>query len=661
MNNLSSRLTRAIEYLLIAVPFLILIPRTNTPADPLTPNSLPSQEFTNLFICSILLILVSIQVFREGTGSLRVLSRNLCMVLLSLCSFCAWQALTLFWTPTVSEGIRVLSQWVVLSILLTIGWLYLSVAGLNRLFISIAVASGLLAVYQIFLYEQSGIAFTGLLYSFYLKTELLALVLPLLIVGALSIKKTWLRILTIGSAAASWLVEMQMFKRGPLIGLLIAFIVLGFGILFSMKFESKKGLIITISVIGIIAAAQIVQQSTYFKERIQDATNWKTSGGSTSELSARLHWTAIAIEMFKANPLLGDGNGAYNADYAKYRQSFFSKAPSPFLLEVHKASEYAQYNSNSTNAHNEYVQMLAELGLIGFVLFIVVCFFILSIFWKTRSDLWSLGAMCGLLAYAVSSAFTSFSLRAAPGSILVACMLVVGTRHEETTSSVFSLPETAKKTIPIFFLLICSFLTWCSFSVMRSYQIEREVAFMYDPQDPDKNRSYLAEHQRALSWDSKNVSANLGYGVMLYQMHQPKLAIPHIEYAIKHAYNRPWSVSLLAYCYEQTREFDKAIVYLDDCIAAFPKSIYAKSVRAEMLRKKGVMEEYKKQKDEIANTLEAKVWDIALRNTNEKTDAEIKSLGVRQLYDIGEPTGIPPQPFKLEQLMVQMRAFHYLK
>jgi O-antigen ligase len=675
MNNQSSRLSKVLQYLLIAAPFLILVPRTNTPADPLTPNSLPSQEFMNLLYGTAMISIVFIQTFREKLSS--KITKWQGLTILSLILFCGWQGITLFWTPDTPEGTRVLGNWLCFLIFLAFGFFYSTEKTRHNLYISSTIVAFLLATYQFTIFDKDG-QLRGFLYSFYLKMELLALLMPLQIAVLLSTKRLGLRILTAISLAISCVVQMQLTKRAPLAGILIAIVIIGsFVILKKLKITSPRILVIGLLIASGISVFQIYANYKDIKIKIESAFTMKDIETKTpsadpknqvtqiapSNLNDRFQRALVGWKMFTSHPLNGVGVGGHVALETDFRRDALQGKLGKTGIDA--SDPYRQYEAQSGQAHNEYTQIAGETGSIGILLFLAFWGSLAFLFWKSGiwSDSYLIGGFAGLISYAICSAFTSFSFRSAPGGILVACVIIIASGS--LSSSVENSEITFSKPVWIsglaISLLVFSFLTWRSFSVMRCYQIEREAAFMYDMENPDKNRSYLAEHQRALSWDTKNVSANLGFGVMLYQMHQSELAIPRIEYAIKHGYNRPWTVSLLAYCYEQTREFDKALVYLDDCIASFPKSIYAKSVRAEMLRKKGAIEEYKKQKEELANNLEATVWDIALRNTNEKTDEQIKVLGVKKLYDIGEPTGISPQPYKLEQVIIQMRAFHYLK
>jgi O-antigen ligase len=76
----------------------------------------------------------------------------------------------------------------------------------------------------------------------------------------------------------------------------------------------------------------------------------------TTSLMDRYFWWQAAIEMFVANPLTGIGLGGFEFAYPAYKISYMS----------------------SMFAHNTYLQLLAETGIAGLALFIVVVVYILK-------------------------------------------------------------------------------------------------------------------------------------------------------------------------------------------------------------------------------------------------------------------------------------------
>lgn len=73
---------------------------------------------------------------------------------------------------------------------------------------------------------------------------------------------------------------------------------------------------------------------------------------------ARVEDWYIGWEMFKDHPLVGIGLGNYKIKFLEYRAKF---------LETDKGEDFGGYITRGAQAHNEYVQFAAELGIIGII------------------------------------------------------------------------------------------------------------------------------------------------------------------------------------------------------------------------------------------------------------------------------------------------------
>jgi len=82
-----------------------------------------------------------------------------------------------------------------------------------------------------------------------------------------------------------------------------------------------------------------------------------------SSIDSRLIIWGTALEMIKDKPLLGAGIGSFKMDYLDYQAGFLKKNPN-----------YLKYHSRAEEAHNEYIQLAAELGIIGLGIFLYILF-----------------------------------------------------------------------------------------------------------------------------------------------------------------------------------------------------------------------------------------------------------------------------------------------
>ena len=84
------------------------------------------------------------------------------------------------------------------------------------------------------------------------------------------------------------------------------------------------------------------------------------------------------INMIKDKPLFGSGIGTFKIKYLQYQANFIQEKPN-----------YIRYITNSKEAHNEYLQMGAELGLLGLGVFTFIIYFLYSLiinFIKRKSN-----------------------------------------------------------------------------------------------------------------------------------------------------------------------------------------------------------------------------------------------------------------------------------
>jgi len=82
-----------------------------------------------------------------------------------------------------------------------------------------------------------------------------------------------------------------------------------------------------------------------------------------SSLNPRLLIWNTTLEMIKDKPFFGIGIGLFKMDYLVYQADFLQQNPS-----------YLKYGSRSEEAHNEYLQLAAELGIIGLGIFLYIIF-----------------------------------------------------------------------------------------------------------------------------------------------------------------------------------------------------------------------------------------------------------------------------------------------
>ncbi|MHC2994417.1 MAG: tetratricopeptide repeat protein [Candidatus Atribacteria bacterium] len=91
-----------------------------------------------------------------------------------------------------------------------------------------------------------------------------------------------------------------------------------------------------------------------------------------SSLRTRLLIWQSTIDMIKDRPLFGSGLGTFPLHYLDYQANFLQRNP-----------DYLNFWGKAGEAHNEYLQILAEMGIIGLLFFLLI----IIIFYKTNLNL----------------------------------------------------------------------------------------------------------------------------------------------------------------------------------------------------------------------------------------------------------------------------------
>jgi len=121
-----------------------------------------------------------------------------------------------------------------------------------------------------------------------------------------------------------------------------------------------------------------------------------------SSFNVRLFMWRITFEMIKDKPLFGSGIGTFKMNYLNYQAEFLKNNP-----------YYVKYSGKAGEAHNEYLEMWAELGIIGLGIFIgfILMFYSLVIDYLKKNDsdkdkLIVFGLVLGITSFLIHSLFT---------------------------------------------------------------------------------------------------------------------------------------------------------------------------------------------------------------------------------------------------------------
>ncbi len=652
-----------------ALPFLALTPNFFAPPV-LSYMGLATQELVFAIAATVFAALGLLQIARARAGSYS-LNRQELLIFIALSAFILWQLITLFWAPTPQEGARVSGIWLGFGVFFGAGVLSLRKRSALWLHYSLTAVCVILAVSVLYERAKFGYVMLGVFFNHGISSELLVMLLPLQILNYLCSENrapAAVSFATSGVAVVALLVDM---RRGAVVALAVALIAIAIALVFKLvRLHSKQRITVALAALIIAAAGVGVVFRDEIGYRIKGATQLQTvqdgaqvqtvEGGLTS----RLRGWITAWEMGKRRPLIGVGNAGYPSLYGFYRRHFVSN---PQYAEVAKSAGAEDYDEiRSPFAHSEYLQIFVELGFVGLLLFAVFWALVIRRLWRQRNHTyWIFGVLSGLIAFGISCATSAFALRYTPAAFLLACLLALGFAFAKSDSvaadRTVPIPKVAAIACIAILLVACLMFTARTYNVYASQKLQGQSFLRQPPLDfafylnnDAANEDLQRRYRQVLSFDSGNAGAHLGYGILLYQLKRPQEAVPHIEYALKNGYGRPFTHALLAFAHEQTGDLAKASRVLSDCVASFPQSIFVRAAYAEMLRKEGQVDQMREQQKAIYSQDQrlAQSWEVALRMNKDDAVAEANKRGL-----------IPPNELRPELLLrlVGMRAHHYLK
>lgn len=276
--------------------------------------------------------------------------------------------------------------------------------------------TGLTVVVAITLYRQAQIgildkfAAVGTCTPFYTDHTsygaALAFLIPVVVAGAASTRKTWPRIL-LGILTLIFVTALALsYSRAAWLSLMVAALIWVVWLL-KLRLRTIALLVAGILVIGFGMRNQLTQwvgknqtvSTGSLSDQLFSAVNVTTDVSNVERLN---RWVS-ALRMFRERPFLGWGPGTYQFTYAPFQ-------PSQFLTE-----ESSNLGTKG-NAHSEYLGLLAEAGwpaTLGFITILAIAFIMgFRLLGKLPRDYpyrkLLLGVLLGLSTYAFHGFLNNF-------------------------------------------------------------------------------------------------------------------------------------------------------------------------------------------------------------------------------------------------------------
>ena len=456
---------------------------------------------------------------------------------------------------------------------------------INRILTTIITVGSLLGIYGIFQYNGIDFSFWahnigrqqvfGLFGNVNYFAEYLIVPLPIAVslffVSQNKLKK-FLLLIGIISMGASL---VATFTRGSYIGFGVSLIFMFFLFVYSRGkrfIKDNKSIFIILALMVILFTSLMVIPTPLNKsgtaiEKIKSRISISQLTQSPSIKRRIATWKFTAL-MIKDHPLIGSGIGTYKYNTLKYQAEFFKQGENRSLYP-HGFAE---------KAHNEYLQLWAEMGIIGLIIFIwlIVNYFSfgIKILKKIKNEHKQgiiIGLMGSVLAVLVDALF-GFPLHLPATIILfwvsIGLTIVMGGNKPIQNKDKKS---EARKTIffPVKFFL---FLGIIFLSVFLCVTIARPFiarTYWYYTNKEIKNENYneaIKISEKALKWDPYLGQIYYDIGKILKIKELYGISLEYFEKAAKYI-DYPGLPQDVAIIYLKKGQLEKAAVWLKKAIS----------------------------------------------------------------------------------------------
>ena len=567
-------MTAALWPLVMLAPYLPGLPR------PAISGLTWRQELLIALLFSISLGLLLARTRKALTLSVCA-TRSRSFLILSLLSFVLWSGASLLWAANPYPPVHHTFVWGAYLVFLLLLEQVARRARLLRasitmlsvviLVISLACIIGSLAT-PLSLFRNNGLG------------EPLAIVVPLFAALSLCLRQRRAAFFCGLTAVVAWLAMLQMFERAPFLAAAVSLALLALMSLTIRRFRPHSATRAGVLLAAFIAAFLLQSVPSPFTKGDAIAaappilSRMQETSGEDANTRVRFLFWSVALEMVRERPLTGVGADNYDVAFARARARFSARNPQSPLVEMNEG--YL-----AVRAHNEYLQILAELGVVGFALFLSFIAALLFAAYRAlryaRSPLVP-GAIASLTAFAISSGATSVSFRWMGSGLLfffAAALLLrfAGSKQQEEKSEAagFSRPFTRRASLAAFAFSLLMLLAMSA----QSLNVLMNGAAEMSSNSVDAESRYRS----AIFWNPYDAAAHFNYGMWLYYQGRAGEAAPHISFGVENGINTSTCYGYLAAAQSEAGDVEASEATLMRAIETYPRSVFLRIRHASAL------------------------------------------------------------------------------
>lgn len=326
------------------------------------------------------------------------------------------------------------------------------------------------------------------------------------------------RLLSIIAILLTVFIVVVLRTRTVLLALIIFFVLLLF---YSIRLKFKPSRKKLISTIIVFLIATFLLFKLYLERKIQNLHSSYTISiqyfyrlFSSDTLESRIFFWKNSIAMFKDNYLLGVGLGNWSIYFPRYGLNDFNNF------------EISNGIVNVQNPHNDFLWVLCETGIFGFLFYYGFLFFsIYQSIWlvknsKTNAEKWFFYYLfSGIIGYLIISFFDFPSSRIEHQVVLMVILAIINSFYYKDKAV-----KTNNKSRLIFYLSFVVCLGYTLFITLKRYESESHILKLTNAKTNKNWETTISEADNASSYfykiDSKSLPLDWYKGIAYFNQNE---------------------------------------------------------------------------------------------------------------------------------------------
>lgn len=436
---------------------------------------------------------------------------------------------------------------------------------------------GLPAVFEYYSSVTFGEASTiGIRYSKY--AEMLNVLFPLVFAYTLKLRgrSFWLGVATI---LLVWLFDISSVSRTAIGLYLLGTIMIAAPVFGLRRFRHYRKKFLVLLLVLFVTPVLLHLPSAFSNgvpvvNRINDETTAQSN-------NVRPFFAKIALEMFRAHPLTGVGADNFGREFNKYRAVYTAQNPDGPGLAIAEAEI-------PERAHNEFVQIGAELGIPGLVFIAwflagIAALFFVALKRFRRISLSTICAFIGLALFLASSLVSSYSFRLVQNGLVFFIVLAIAARG--TVLRKRKRPETINPWMGRF--AFSAAVLCCVMLAILSVTRAAAVVYVYRAASAETVDEAGPSFETSFALDDQNASAWSVYGMYLFNSGKYNEAATKFRRSVDLGRATTADYSYLASAQFLGGDGQAAGASLAESLGIYPRSVFMRSRYGVLLDEEG--------------------------------------------------------------------------